>query len=199
MRPPHLVFLFVISLVLTCVTPAFGQTVVLTEPGDGSRPTPDPETARILDSLSRPTLAAFEAIDSKFPIGEVTKCEGYTNGNQTESTCSPYTRFEEHHVLKLHFSLNGQSVEVIAGCSPHENGRGCHTFGYLGDPFTIACGPAADPKVQACTTKGSRTFLIEANKKKHTWFVYPVEGGKPNRRDKIELASVNGRIVIMSY
>jgi hypothetical protein len=189
--------LFAISLVLACVTSAFGQTTVLTSPGDGSRPTPDPVTAQILDTLSRPTFAEIEANDIKVPNGEVTQCEEYKNGNHAESTCAPHTRFEEIHQLILHFSLNGQSIKVIAGCSSYANGRDCHTFGDLGDPFTITCGPAADPKVQVCTTKGSRTFQIEANKKKHNWFVYPVEGGKPNRRYKIPLASVNDKTVIM--
>jgi hypothetical protein len=147
MQPLRLVCLSAISLVLACFASAFGQTAVLTSSGDGSRPTPNPAVAQILDSLSRPTVAEIEANDIKVPTGEVTHCEDYTKGNQTESTCSPQTRFEEIHQLILHFSLNGQSVKVIAGCSSLSNGRDCQTFGDLGDPFTIACGPGPDPKV----------------------------------------------------
>jgi hypothetical protein len=160
-----------------------GQTTVLTRPSEGDRPTPDPVTAQILDALSHPTQAEIEANDITVSGG---------------AGVQPSIRNAEIHRLILHFSVNGQSIEVIAGCSTLDD-RDCHTFGELGDPSSLACGPGGDPKVRVCTTKGSRTFQIEANKKEHGYFVYPVEGGKPNRRYKIPLASINDKVVVMDY
>jgi hypothetical protein len=192
----QIVCLSVVFLALACAF-GFSQTTVLTSSGDGVRPTPDPDTTQILDSLRHPTHAEVEANDITVPGGEVTRCEGYINGNRTESTCSSQVRLNGVHQLVLHFSLNGESIRVTAGCSPLAGDRDCHTFGELGDPFSLACGPAADPKVRVCTTKGSGTFQIEADRKKHKYFVYPVQGGKANRRYKIPLAAVNEKTVVM--
>lgn len=144
--------------------------------------------AQILNSLSRPTHARVDVNDIKIPSGEVTRCESYTHGNHTVSDCSPHTRFEEVHQLILLFSLNGQSVKVVAGCSSLVDGRHCHGFAELASTNLPDCH-GVNPFV--CVTKGIGTFQIEGKKKKHRYFVYPVEGGKPNRRYEIPVVTVN--------
>lgn len=88
--------ILICAVLLTAGTLAFGQTglpkTVLST---------DPAVADILSSLSHPTPATIEVNEIKVPSGEVLKCEAYTRGNYTESTCSPHARFEEIHQVIL--------------------------------------------------------------------------------------------------
>jgi hypothetical protein len=148
----------------------------------------DVAMAQILNSLSRPTQAQVDVNDIKIPSGEVTRCDSYTHGNHTESDCGPHTRFEEVHQLVLLFSVNGQSVKIVAGCSSLTDGSRCHGFTELAGTNLPNCR-GVNPFV--CVTKGIGTFQIEGKKKKHQYFAYPVEGGKPNRRYEIPVVTVN--------
>ncbi|MGD0568644.1 MAG: hypothetical protein ABSA78_09590 [Candidatus Sulfotelmatobacter sp.] len=144
--------------------------------------------AQILNSLSRPTPAEVQTNDIKIPGAEFTRCDSYTQGNHTESDCSPHRRFQEVHQLILIFSVNGRSVKVVAGCSSLLGDRHCQGFGELARTALPDCH-GDNPSV--CTAKGSGIFQVEGRKRKHQYFVYPVEGGKPNHRYEIPVATVD--------
>ena len=92
--------------------------------------------------------------------------------------------------MVLVFNLNGQSVKVVGFCDSL-NERRCREFSWLGST-TPNCRYTSK-NVYTCTTEGSNVFLIEKKKWEsiHIYFIYPVEGKKPNHRYYIPLATIN--------
>jgi hypothetical protein len=151
----------------------------------------DPAVASILEFLSHPNSAHVQANDIRVAVGEYTHCE--THGSSTD--CTPRTNFESEYQLVLAFNFNGQPIKVVGGCSPSES-RHCQGFSWLGG--TRPDCRFTSKAVYVCTNEGSsNTFLIEKKKWKtiHEYFIYPVEGGKPNRRYYIPLAAINDMVV----
>ncbi len=148
----------------------------------------DPLVAPIIEALSHPTQAHLEVNTIRVDAGTYTHCE--THGSSSD--CEPRTKFHELYQLVLTFELSGKSIKVLGGCDPFFGDRHCHEFSWLGEALIPNCRTTSKG-VYVCTTTGSKEFVIE--RKKREYFIYPVEGGKPNRHYYIPLMRINDIVV----
>jgi hypothetical protein len=177
---------------------SFGQTQVPNEqfPVDNIRlvPASDPSVAPILEMFKQPTSAWVVVNDVRIKTSESIVCRSSSQSigviDSTTTVCDPRGNFLEEHQLILSLNFHGHPVEVIGGCSSGDDRR-CTTFQWLGDIRSLKYHQ--NSAAQISTSAGAGDFVIERRKgRMHMYYIYPVEGRKPNHRYYIPLATVNG-------